>query len=84
MFSEDAFLAAGFSEDFYKNLVIISNDEATHVDFLQKGLTAAGAVPVKPCTYNFPITDVHSFVLLSGVLEGVGVSAYLGRSITGV
>lgn len=58
----------------------ISHDEATHVDFLQKGLTAAGVTPVKPCTYAFGFKTVDDFVTISGVLEGVGVSAYLGMS----
>jgi hypothetical protein len=79
-FSQEDFLAAGFSKEFYTNLLIISSDEATHVDFLQKGLTAAGAVPVKPCTYAFPVQTVEDFVTVSGILEGVGVSAYLGAA----
>jgi hypothetical protein len=60
--------------------VIISKDEATHVDFLQKGLIAAGVVPIKPCTYAFPGDTVEDFVTTSGMLEGVGVSAYLGAA----
>lgn len=79
-FTQAQFAAAGFDATFYNNLKEVASDEATHVEFLTAGLTAAGAQPVAECTYKFPYTDVKSFISLASVLEGVGVSAYLGAA----
>ncbi|CAF9903025.1 MAG: hypothetical protein GOMPHAMPRED_000067 [Gomphillus americanus] len=79
-FSEADFAKAGFSDFYLRNLKFIAHDEESHVDLLEKGLTAAGSKPNQACTYSFPYTDVKSFVGLSGVLEGVGTSAYLGAA----
>ncbi|KAI8715256.1 hypothetical protein NCS52_01032900 [Fusarium sp. LHS14.1] len=79
-FSEKDFADAGFDSTFYNNIKKVSSDEASHVDFLTKGLKAAGATPVAACTYDFGYTDVKSFLATASVLEGVGVSAYLGAA----
>ncbi|KAI9778028.1 MAG: hypothetical protein M1839_008433 [Geoglossum umbratile] len=82
-FSESDFAAAGFDSKFYNNIKEVANDEKTHVEFLTKALTGnadGGFTPVKECKYSFPVTDVKSFVLVSSILEGVGVTAYLGAA----
>lgn len=71
---------ANFSSSFYNQLKFIAHDEEAHVVYLETGLTAAGASPVKACEYKFQFTDPKSFVALASVIEGVGVSAYLGAA----
>ncbi|KAM0798827.1 ferritin-like domain-containing protein [Usnea florida] len=79
-FTEEMFSAAGFDSTFYANLKEVSSDETTHVAFLTAALTKAGATPVAACNYNFGVTDVKSFIETASILEGVGVSAYLGAA----
>lgn len=76
-YTQQDFINAGFADPFYANLMEISSDETTHVSFLT---TALGSAAVAECTYSFPSTDATSFVGLASVLEGVGVSAYLGAA----
>lgn len=50
----------------------IASHEQTHVEFLSTALTAAGATPVKACTYDFGVTSPETFLATSQILEGVG------------
>jgi len=79
-FKEGDFATAGYDAAFYDNLVEISADEDTHVSFLTTALTNIGAPAVAECTYNFGVTSVETFLAIASVLEGVGVSAYLGAA----
>ncbi|PIA92701.1 hypothetical protein CB0940_05068 [Cercospora beticola] len=81
-FTAADFKAAGVpsAEAFYNNLQQIAKDEETHVNFLETGLRDAGATPVAECSYNFGYTDAQSFLATANILEGVGVSAYLGAA----
>lgn len=76
-YTEAQFAAAGFNSDVYAKFKTIRADEESHVSFLAGAL---GPAAVGEPTFKFPSTDVASFVGLAGVLEGVGVSAYLGAA----
>lgn len=73
-FNDTSFASGGEERALFEQ---IAGHEATHVTILQSIL---GDKATKPCTYNFPYNDVQGFKSLAQVLEGVGVSAYLGAA----
>jgi len=54
------------------------DEEAEHVAFLSKAISAAGGKSVKAPTFSFPVADEPSFLKLAYTLENVGVGAYNG------
>jgi hypothetical protein len=83
-FTEADFTNAGFNGSmFYQTLKEVGRDEQIHVEFLTTALKAAGVAPVAECTYDFGMGKAltpASFLALASVIEGVGVSAYLGAA----
>jgi len=80
-FTAADFSKAGFNgPNFYKNLMEVARDEKVHVNFLTTALKAAGVTPVAACTYDFGNLTADTFMQTSSILEGVGVSAYLGAA----
>ncbi|KAI9850203.1 MAG: hypothetical protein M1830_007054, partial [Pleopsidium flavum] len=59
---------------------MIYEEDRTQITFLVDSLNAAGVTPIQPLTYAFGVPDVKFFLTLLSVLEGAGVSAYLGAS----
>jgi len=76
-FSKEDFAKAGFDPFVRARFEQISEHEATHVAFLTGVL---GPDAPAACTYNFPVKTVDDFVTVGQVLEGVGVTAYLGAA----
>lgn len=75
-----AFESAGYSDYVRYRFTEIANHEANHVNVLTSGLSAAGATPVKECSYNFGNLTPASFIATSQVLEDIGTAAYLGAA----
>ncbi|WWC63802.1 uncharacterized protein I303_106407 [Kwoniella dejecticola CBS 10117] len=76
-FDEAAFEAAGCPNWVRGRISQIAGHEADHVSLLSGAL---GNDSVAECTYNFPYTDVKSFLGLVTLIENVGVSAYAGAA----
>jgi len=75
--SKAAFEAAGYPGSVWYRYREIGGQERNHVAFLTAAL---GDKANAACTYDFGLTGVDSFVATSQLLEGVGVSAYLGAA----
>lgn len=81
MFNQQAFQAAGFSQQNFTTFQAVGAEEATHVQFLAKAISGAGGTPVAPCNYTFPASDVKSFLAVSSILEGVSKSLIIESAL---
>lgn len=79
-FADSDFAALGLQPADITNLKSIGGTEATHVTTLTSAITGAGTQPVQPCTYNFGFTTAQAMVATAGILENIGVSAYLAAA----
>ncbi|CCU77500.1 unnamed protein product [Blumeria hordei] len=79
-FPDSDFAALGLQQADIANLKSIGGTEATHVTTLAAAIAGTGAAPVQPCTYDFKFTNAAGMVATAGVLENVGVSAYLAAA----
>jgi hypothetical protein len=77
-FPASDFAALGLTQQEITDLTAIGTTEQAHVQLLQSAIAQAGVKPVQPCQYNFGFTDAAGMVATAGVLESVGISAYLG------
>lgn len=80
MYNAGAFNDAKYPSWVRERFTEIAQHERSHVEFLTSALQAAGATPVKECKYAFGVTSPETFLATSQILEGVGVSAYLGAA----
>ncbi|KAH8177229.1 ferritin-like domain-containing protein [Sarocladium implicatum] len=79
-FPDSDFQALGLSAETIADLKQIGKTEEEHVTFIQSALAQNGVKPVQACEYDFKFTDAAGMVATAGVLEAVGVSAYLGAA----
>jgi len=79
-FSEEDFTDAGHPDWTRSRFKQIAAHEKTQVEFISSALTAAGAKDVLPCEYEFPYTDVNSWIDLSYMLGSISTSAYNGAA----
>lgn len=79
-FPDTEFAALGLTPTDIANLKAVAATEAVHVTALTGAVSGAGFAPVVPCTYNFGFTTAAAMVATAGVLENIGVSAYMGAA----
>lgn len=72
-----------FAQDPFGNAIgdylkEIGGHEDAHVTALTKVVNALGGTPVAAASYDFGVTDAHSFLATAMALENIGVAAYDG------
>jgi len=76
-FDEAAFESAGYGPEVRQAIYETGSEEAVHVATLT---SVIGKGATKACKYDFGFNTVDEFLAISSILEGVGVSAYLGAA----
>jgi len=77
-FTSADFDAAGLPAGTYDMLTLIQSHEVAHVNALVATINGRGGSAVAACTYNFPVTNVSSYLTVAALLENTGVTAYDG------
>jgi len=78
-YSAEAFANEGYPPSVRAYIEQIAGHETTHVTALAQALQSNNALgTVNACQYNFPYTNVSSFLRIAAILENTGVSAYDG------
>ncbi|MBV9212283.1 MAG: ferritin-like domain-containing protein [Actinobacteria bacterium] len=72
--------ALGLSGTAMKLAKEFGDAESQHVDALTQTVKKLGGAPAKKPTFQFPIKDEQSFLMLAQTLEDTGVSAYNGAA----
>jgi hypothetical protein len=72
--------ALGYQAGVADRISAIADHEKAHVDALTAVVTQLGGDPVMEAEYEFPYTDLASFLSLAAVIEGVGTAAYGGAA----
>ncbi|MEJ7608376.1 MAG: ferritin-like domain-containing protein [Bryobacteraceae bacterium] len=67
-------------DNLFPYLRVIRDHEQAHVAALLTTIRSLGGTPVGPCTYNFPVTSIDTFLSVAQALENTGVSAYIGAA----
>jgi len=79
-FATAAFTGLGFQASVRDYVAQIGSDEDAHVSTLTTVITQLGGTPVKEASYNFPYTDLASFLKLAMAIENLGVAGYTGAA----
>ena len=79
-FTKEDFRALGLASDFYGDMKILAAQEQQHVKTLRNAIMKLGDTPAPNCSYAFNIKNASDFIITASILEGIGVSAYIGAA----
>lgn len=79
-FAEADYTAIGFQAEVREYIAQIGSNEADHVATLTTVIDDLGGDPVAEAEYEFPYTDLTSYLAFALALEDTGVDAYTGAA----